>query len=116
MSEIVAIKKNDVLFEEGDFPEHMYIVKSGEISLYITNGNVEHIVAVAGPGHLIGEMSLFDNKFRSASAKATKDSELIRLPYKFLEKELEKLPEWVRATLKTLAEKLRIANEKLKKQ
>ncbi len=114
MSEVIYVKNGELLFEEGDFPEHMYIVKSGQIELFIMDGDREKHLAVAGPGNLIGEMSLFDKKFRSASARANMDSNLIKLPYKQLKLELEKLPEWVKITLKSLSEKIRIANNKLK--
>jgi CRP/FNR family transcriptional regulator, cyclic AMP receptor protein len=112
MSEYHVVKKDEFLFEEGDFPEHMYIVKSGQFSIFIKDGTIEKEISLAGPGNLIGEMSLFDKKFRSASARATVDSTVVRLPYQHLEKQLEELPEWVKITIKTLSEKLRNTNKK----
>ena len=115
MSAVIFVKKNELLFEEGDYPEHMYIVKTGGVILFVVEGTVEHTIAHAGPAMLIGEMALFDKKFRSASARAVVDSELIKLPYLQLESDFEKLPEWVKITLKTLSEKIRAANNKLLK-
>ncbi len=46
--------------------------------------------------------------------KATKDSEVIALPYESLTKQMEQLPVWVRAIMKTLNENLREANKKIK--
>lgn len=112
MADFHVIKKGHFLFEEGDFPEAMYIVRSGQFSIVVKDGDTEKEVALAGPGNLIGEMSLFDKKLRSASAKAKVDSSVVVLPYEQLEKQLQTLPEWVRITIKTMSEKLRSTNKK----
>ena len=112
MSDFNVIKKDQLLFEEGDLPDAMYIVRSGQFSIFIKEGEVEKEVSLAGPGNLIGEMGLFDKKLRSASARATTDSSVVTLPYSQLENQLETLPEWVRITMKTLSEKLRSTNKK----
>lgn len=113
MSNYVTIKKDELLFREGDHSENMYIVRSGQFSIFITEGHLEKELSLVGPGNLIGELALFDKKTRSASARATADSSVVELPYLQLEKQLETLPEWVRITMKTLAEKLRQSNKKL---
>jgi CRP-like cAMP-binding protein len=115
MPQLLQIQKGDFLFREGDVAEDMYIIKSGEISLIVSDGVSELIVARASSGQLIGEMSLFDKKLRSASAKAVTPVEVVQLPYAKLESELETMPEWVQVTLKTLSEKIRQANSKLLK-
>lgn len=107
-----VVKKNELLFEEGDLPESMYIVRSGQFSIFVTENDAQKEVALAGPGNLIGEMGLFDKKLRSAGARATTDSSVVVLPYAQLEKQLEELPEWVKITMKTLSEKLRTTNKK----
>lgn len=112
MSEFSVIKKDQLLFEEGDIPDAMYIVRSGQFAIFIREGDAEKEVALAGPGNLIGEMALFDKKLRSATARATTDSSVVVLPYIQLEKQLETLPEWVRITMKTLSEKLRSTNKR----
>ncbi len=112
MSDFTVIKKDQLLFEEGDYPDAMYIVRSGQFSIFIKEGDIEKEVSLAGPGNLIGEMSLFDKKLRSAGARAVVDSSVATLAYSQLEKQLETLPEWVRITMKTLSEKLRTTNKR----
>jgi len=113
MAEVVSVKKDEYLFKQDDIAECMYIVKSGKISLVITNGTYEKEVAVVSLGQLIGEMPLFDKKLRSAGARALVDSELVKLPYKKLEEELLTMPEWVTSILRKLSEKIRETNDKL---
>lgn len=113
MAEIVSVKKNEFLFEQGDVADCMYIVKSGKMSLLISDGVTEKEVDTASMGQLLGEMSLFDKKLRSAGAKAIIDSTLLKLPYAKLENELNSMPEWVQAVLKTISEKIRESNVKI---
>ncbi len=113
MAEFQSIKKEMYLFKENDLPEAMYIIKSGQFNLIVSDGTTQKIVDTAKPGQLIGEMALFDKKLRSAAAQAVVDSEVVKLPYAQLEKDLAKMPEWVQAVLKKLSEKIREANMKL---
>lgn len=113
MANFLNLKDGEMLFNEGDSPDNMYIVRTGQISIYITKNGAEHELALVGTGELIGELALFDKKSRSASARAVGDASVVILPYTQLEKQMETLPEWVKITMKTLAEKLRITNEKL---
>ena len=113
MADTVSLKKDEFLFEVGDLADAMYIVAVGEISLIISDVVSEKIIAHAIKGQLLGEMSLFDGRTRSASAKAVSDTVLIRLSYKKLKEDLSKMPEWVPATLKSLSEKIRDANMKV---
>jgi CRP-like cAMP-binding protein len=108
------VLKDNYLFREGDASDAMYIIKTGGFAVTKTKGNTEIVLAEIKAGAMVGEMALFDNKPRSANVKATKDSEVISLPYESLTKQMDQLPVWVRAIMKTLNENLREANKKIK--
>jgi len=73
-----TISKGRVLFEKGDPGESLFIVRSGAVELYIVSVTGERIVlTVAEAGDLFGELSLSDQKSRTATAVALEDSELI---------------------------------------
>lgn len=114
MAENKKISKDEYLFKEGDFPDCMYIVRSGGFAITKTKNKSEVVLAEIGVGAMVGEMALFDAKPRSANVKATKDSEVVALPYKGLVQQLTQLPDWIRAILKTLNQNLRDANLKIK--
>lgn len=114
MAEGRKVNKDMYLFREGDAPDAMYIVKSGELAVTKTKGTSEIALASLGPGGMVGEMAIFDMKPRSANVKAIKDSEVIVLPYDSLTKQMEGLPLWVRAIMKTMNENIREANKKIK--
>ncbi|MEK2645589.1 cyclic nucleotide-binding domain-containing protein [Bdellovibrio sp. BCCA] len=114
MAEAKKVAKDTYLFRDGDAPDAMYIIKSGTFAVTKTKGTSEVVLAEINAGAMVGEMALFDNKPRSANVKATKDSEVIALPYESLTKQMDQLPVWVRAIMKTLNENLREANKKIK--
>lgn len=114
MAEAKKVAKDNYLFREGDAPDAMYIIKAGGFAVTKTKGNSEIVLAELSPGAMVGEMALFDRKPRSANIKATKDSEVISLPYDSLTKQLEQLPVWVHAIMKTMNENIREGNKKIK--
>lgn len=114
MAEAKKVAKDTYLFRDGDAPDAMYIVKTGSFAITKAKGNAEIVIAEIQAGAMVGEMALFDKKPRSANVKATKDSEVIALPYDSLTKQMEQLPVWVRAIMKTLNENLRESNKKIR--
>lgn len=114
MADIRKLAKDEYLFKDGDAPDNMYIVKKGGLAITKTKNNAEVVLAEIGPGAMVGEMGLFDSKPRSANVKAIKETEVVSLPYKSLDAQLQQLPEWVRAIIRTLNENLRDANKKIK--
>jgi CRP-like cAMP-binding protein len=114
LSTAKKVPKDNYLFREGDAPDAMYIIKSGQLAITKTKGNSEVTLAEISTGAMVGEMAIFDKKPRSANVKAIKDSEVIMLPYEALHQQMENLPVWVKAILRTLNENLREANKKIK--
>lgn len=114
MADSKRIAKDTYLFRDGDAPDFMYIVKSGQLAITKTKGTSEIVLAEIKAGNLVGEMAIFDKKPRSANVKAVKDSEVIALPYETLNQQLDNLPVWVKAILRNLNDNLREANKRIK--
>jgi uncharacterized membrane protein len=69
-----------LLFQAGQPGEAMYVVKCGEIELYIKDNAGQKIaLATVGAGQVFGEMALLDHGPRTATARALEDSELLEL-------------------------------------
>jgi len=105
---------NEILFREGDSSEAMYVVKSGRLSIFKTKGKGEIELASVGPGQMFGEMAFFDQRPRSASVKATQDTEVIVLPFSALHAQFKGFPEWLKSMIKTINDHLRDANVRIK--
>lgn len=66
------------LFNEGDMGDKLYILKSGMVKIF-HSGDPDNAVAMLGPNEFFGEMALFEDRPRSASAITTAESEVFLL-------------------------------------
>ena len=74
--ENLHFKKGDVIFNERDEEEEMYLIDSGEIQIVKTIGDVDVNIASLGSGDFFGEMALITGSRRVASAIAFTDCNL----------------------------------------
>lgn len=83
LSDVIDYEKLDtgqVLFQTGEPGDALYIVRSGEIELYIKDTAGQKIVLnVVRPSEMFGELSLLDSGPRSATAIALSETELLVL-------------------------------------
>ena len=114
MSETIKVKANEYLMHEGEESTEMYYLQSGTLSVIKKKGDLEHQIGTIVAGELVGEMSFLDKNPRSASVKAMSDSVLVVIPLDKLESTLETLPKWFSALLRTLTDRLRKANIRIR--
>jgi CRP/FNR family cyclic AMP-dependent transcriptional regulator len=114
MSGVKKLGKNDILFREGDPSDAMYVIKTGRIAITKSKGSGEIILAEKKAGEMLGEMAFFDDKPRSAGAKAILDTEVIALPFSALHAQFKTFPEWLKAMVRTVNGQLRDANARIK--
>jgi len=70
----------DTLFQVGEPGESLYVVRSGEVELFIKDTAGQRIpLAIVGAGEVFGELALLDRSPRTATAVALADSELLEL-------------------------------------
>jgi CRP-like cAMP-binding protein len=88
MGEVIAelkekiLQKDDILFNQGDSGEELYIVKSGSIAIFSPSSQDKtkgQAIRVFKKGDMLGEMAILDQKNRSASARAEEDSIVLAL-------------------------------------
>jgi len=78
--EPVALQEGQVLFRQADFPDALYLVAEGRVQVVrTTEEGEERILAVLGPGELVGEMGLLDGIPRTATVVALEPCLLWRL-------------------------------------
>lgn len=119
----LKLRKNSVVFAEGDESSFMYLVKKGKVAIVKEDGKRIVVISVVGDQSLIGESSIFADTNRSATAVAIEPSELLVVKFTDVRKVLKDCPDWVSDLLKTLSDRLHgvskilsehnIANEEL---
>jgi len=78
--EHVTLKKDDVLFKKGEKGDALYILQEGWVKLVIEDRDGSEIVInQVGPGNVIGEMALIEDRPRSAGVIALNDAKFLKL-------------------------------------
>lgn len=75
-------ERNDILFEEGDAGDSLFLVIEGTALIQKVLNREEHTykdLGVAEAGEIFGEMALFDNMARSATIRATNPLSVLRI-------------------------------------
>ncbi len=110
----ISCERNHVIFEEGDEATELYVVKSGRVAVgrRSVDGR-ESLVALMEPGDLFGEMPLFDQGSRSASARSLERSVVLRIPYGPVREALDRDPPLLWNVVFLLAQRLRATDSAL---
>jgi CRP-like cAMP-binding protein len=104
----VECERNFVVFEEEDEANELFVVRSGRIAVGRRSfDRRESLVALMETGDLFGEMPLFDQGTRSASARALEHSQILGIPYGLVREALDTRPELLWEVVRLLAERLR---------
>ena len=107
--------RGDILFEEGDPPDALYVVTSGRIAIAIANpiDRRESVVALMEPGDLFGDLGMLDDRPRSAMARALEPSGVLAVPFEPVLRMFDEHPQLLWNVTRMLAQRLRAMDEAL---
>lgn len=112
------LKTGDILFNDGESAESLFIIQKGQLRLFKPKGKGFIEIAVLRAGEVIGEMAFFDEdgsgKKRSCSASAITPVEVIEITFPAFGKTMASLNPWFKTIINTLATRLRKANVRIK--
>jgi ATP/ADP translocase len=103
----VHVEAGDLVFEEGEPGNHLYVILDGEVE--VIHGGER--VAQLGVKECFGEMALLDQSARSASVRALKPVELLALARDDFQDLLDLNPALARGVIRVLVQRLRVATE-----
>jgi CRP-like cAMP-binding protein len=108
-----SFSRGSTLFNEGENADHVLIVQSGrvKVSSFTADGK-EVVLAVRGPGELLGELSAIDGEPRSATASALEPVEVLTVPAEDFRAFLGMRPRVTISLMQMLSRKLRDADRK----
>jgi CRP-like cAMP-binding protein len=110
----IILKQGQVLFNYGDDSDGMFLVRRGDVKIFIHDAQANEIVlAKVTSGAMIGEMALFDNLPRSASASAITDVEVTHITKDEFNRIMKQIPKWFVNLMSTLSSRLRSTNDRL---
>ena len=107
--------RGDVLFNEGDPPESLYLVLRGRIAIALANpiDRRESVVALMEADDLFGEMGMLDDGPRSAMARALEPSTVLSIPYQPIFEMFDENPKLLWNVARLLAQRIRVTDEAL---
>jgi CRP/FNR family cyclic AMP-dependent transcriptional regulator len=110
----VSLKSDQTLFMVGDEGDGCYRVEEGLLKASIAApGGGERILAILGPGSVVGELSMIDGGPRSASVTALRDSKLSFVGRSAFEAFGQSRPELYRHVATLLSRRLRDTDDAL---
>lgn len=107
MSREFKLPAGQMLFEEGQPGAEAYAIESGEVEIIKASMDREVLLAVRGPGEVIGEVALLDAAPRMASVRARSDTVLIAIKKESFDELLHTSPTALDATFRTTLARLR---------
>jgi HEAT repeat protein len=108
--------KGEPIFTKGDVGSELYVVLEGEIRIHLDHEGREVTLARIGPSMVLGEMAVFDEQPRSASAQASADTTVRVLRRDKLRAVVHEHPEVLLEFVKNLSQRIRVMNEQLEAQ
>ena len=105
--------KGESLFRQGDVGSELFVVLDGEVRIHLDSNGSEVTLARQGANTVLGEMAVFDEQPRSASAQATVATTVRVLRRDRLQAIVHEHPEVLLEFVKNLSQRIRHMNDQL---
>ena len=94
--------------------EVIYLILDGVVKVYVEQLNGHDVIlALLGPGEIVGEMSLLDRDVRSANAVTLEESTILWMGRRTLQECLQSMPAFADNLMRILCGRLRRADERI---
>lgn len=101
------------IFKEGDHAEEMFIIHQGQVNISKRARNAEQILATLRDGEFFGEMALFTDSARSATATVAAESVILRIDKKSFDYMVNSNTSFAINMIRKLCERLRNADNQI---
>jgi CRP-like cAMP-binding protein len=102
-----------VLFREGETGGEMFVIQSGKVRISVTVRSLEKVLGVLGPGEFFGEMSILNNRPRSATATVVEDAKLLVIDPRTFDAMVRQNADIAVRMIKKLAARLQDADDQI---
>jgi len=113
ISKRLSYRAGTLISREGELSDHLYIVAKGSLKIVKIKNNVKTILSIIEKGDTYGEIGLFNQAPRSASAIADSDCDLWVIQRSALKKLLLEMPDIAYNLLEVFSEKLKKSGDEV---
>ncbi len=110
----ITYERGEVVFRQGDPGDTMFIIQSGGVAISQTHNNHELILGMLEAGDIFGEMALFGNEIRNATATTLQHTRLLSISRQSLLERVQHDPEILYYLMQTLCRRIDKTNLLLK--
>ena len=107
--DVVEFPAGTAIFKQGTKGDFMYVIIEGAVELSLRDALIDE----EGPGGIVGEMALLNSDSRSIDAIAKTDCLLAPIDLHSFKMLIQHTPDFALHVMNVLADRLRLANEKL---
>jgi hypothetical protein len=109
----LSFAPEQVIFNEGDKSDGIYLIQEGEIEVYRIRENIPIVLGKLVAGEVLGTLTIFSNETRKASARALKQTTLVFYQNSGMSESFKNLPGWCQAVIKDALRRLNHVNNLL---
>jgi CRP/FNR family transcriptional regulator/CRP/FNR family cyclic AMP-dependent transcriptional regulator len=104
-----TFKQGEIIFHEGDPGRFLYLVKSGQVRIFINglDGSETSVILFGKPGDIFGELAIIDGLTRSASAVALGETVLYTMNRESFRRQMRQYPQLALNFMKVLSQRVR---------
>ncbi len=104
----ISLRKGEILIEEGTEGNFVYLIKSGQVEVRkMRLTDHPRKLGVRGPGEVVGEMAMFDDKPHMARVVALADTTVLAMSRADFQARFGDLDPIVKATVLTIIKRAR---------
>lgn len=107
------VPKGAIIIRTGEEGNSAFLIQSGQVRVFIMQGDKKVELALLGPGQIFGEMALVFDERRTASIEATEETNLIVITRQTLEEKLRRSDPTIRAIVPMLMKRILQSNNSL---
>ncbi len=97
----------ETIMREGEPGYCAYMIESGQVEIVVTRNGQPLQLGTRGPGAIIGEMAMIDDKPRTATIRATEDCKLLRVSREEFSRRLDSTDPVVRMIMRVIMTRYR---------
>lgn len=114
MDNVKKLKRNDILFKEGDAPTSIFIIQTGKVGLMVDRGGKFLEVTALGPSQIVGEQALTSSGRHAFTAQALQETKLLEIPVELMKQQFEKAPTGIKLMVKSLIDDAKASRTAMK--
>lgn len=108
-----TVKPGEMICVAGEQNADLFIIHSGKLLVFVTDGTKVTPLAYLKEGEYLGELSFFDKQPRSAHVMSVEESTLIQIPVSEIDKQF---PRWLQTIAHSITKKLRSSSDLIRQK